>query len=195
MQWKRNNKNSFIEHLICPRHLISSLTYLNTQRQVLYQAKAVLLLILIILWLRSKIFFFILKLMLSTSTLQWLKALWMWKRKQNRLSYLFHCLPWEIRTTHFKIWKTRPEATCVQSVIHHRTWTQVSHLLLPAYPTCCSRIAWEHSCALTVLYTSRGLEEGTHKLQCPARSAGGVRTCSTVKEHSVLGTAKDKLKH
>lgn len=43
MQWKGNNKNSFIEHLICTRHLIHSLPYLSAQRQAVHQAKDILL--------------------------------------------------------------------------------------------------------------------------------------------------------
>lgn len=39
--WKRNDKNTFIEYLICSRHLTSSHVYLNTQRQVC-QVKAIL---------------------------------------------------------------------------------------------------------------------------------------------------------
>ena len=94
--------NTFIEYLICPRHLTSSLMYLNTQRQVVYQAKAILfindntvtqiqgcfLIIIIII-----IIIIAAKLVLSTSTLQWLQVLWIWKGKQNRLSYLLCCLP------------------------------------------------------------------------------------------------------
>lgn len=41
--WKRNNKNSFIEYLICPGNLASFLTYLDSQSPVIYQAKAILL--------------------------------------------------------------------------------------------------------------------------------------------------------
>lgn len=41
MGWERNNKNSFTGHLICPGHLARSLTYLDAQSPVIYQAKAI----------------------------------------------------------------------------------------------------------------------------------------------------------
>lgn len=69
MRWIRNNKSSFIEHLICLRHLTSTLTYLDLQRQVIYQTKAILL-------INSNTvtqiqdFFLIPKLVLSASTQQ-----------------------------------------------------------------------------------------------------------------------------
>lgn len=138
------------------------------------------------------------KLVLSTSTLQWLKVPCVWRKKSP--GYGAYCIcfiachgRWGLCevSTHFIIWNTSPAATCVQSVSHSRTWTQVSYLLLPASPILLLEDCLRDQLAVTVLCTSRGLEEGTHKPQCPARRVDDMGICPTQKEHPVLGIAKD----
>lgn len=114
---------------------------------------------------------------------------------ESRIAYLFYCLLWEIRTMwgfySFDNLENKARSNLCPVRDSQQDLTRFPTFCLLPISSHCLRISWEPSWALTVLYTSRGLKEGTHKLQCLARRAGGMGTYPVLKEHSVLGIAKD----